>query len=474
MTAPVTSVWDVLVVGGGPSGMLAAARAAERGARVLLLEKNSVLGRKLVITGGGRCNVTNATFDRHVLTARYGEHGSALHALFARFGPDDTRALLRRFGLETKVEAEQRVFPVTDSAHSVRAVLERYMTEQGVVVRRGVTVAALHRAGARDGVEATPSAEGAGSAEAASSAEAGGADTRAAGAIDGVVTSHGEIIRAREIILATGGASRPDTGSTGDAFPWLRTLGLPVREPEASLVPLRVPEQWVRSLQGVALPTAALHVEQVRHAGPAPAVTDRSFWGNARRVASREGKLLFTHFGLSGPLALNMATTVARAAGEGPIRLIVDPLPGVDIAELDAGFREAASHAGKRIVKSLLAERVPARLVPVIATLAGVDLSQRTATLSRVARRNLVETLKGMPCTFGGLMGQEKAVVSSGGLHPDAIDFRTMRLRAYPNVAVLGDLIDLERQSGGYSLQVCWASAWVSAEAFGQYENPLQ
>lgn len=419
--------------------MIAAARAAERGCRTLLIEKNSVLGRKLIITGGGRCNVTTAVYDRHLLVSRYGENGRFLHSLFARFSPEDTRSLLRRFGLETKVEAEHRVFPVTDDARSVRTVFEDYIELAGVTVRRGTSVVRLL-------VEE--------------------------GSVVGVVTHRGETIRGGTYILALGGSSRPETGSSGDALPWLRELGLPIREVESSLVPVRTPERWVRDLQGLALPDAGFHVEAIPASGgpqsPAPAPpapTDRSAWGNARRVLSRRGKLLFTHFGLSGPVVLNAAADVREhARASAAVRLVVDPLPATPPEEIENKLLAAAQADGRRQVKRVLADLLPPRLAEAVCTVAEVDGTRRLSELSRGDRRRLVDTVKGLPCGYGGLMGQEKAVVSSGGLHPSAVDFRTMRLHAYPNVAVLGDMLDFDRQSGGFSLQICWASGWVAAE----------
>ena len=461
--------FDVIVVGGGPAGMIAAGRASECGCRVLLLEKNRRVGEKLLITGGGRCNVTNATADRHALTSRYGDGGKHLHSIFARFTPEDMRAFLRRFGLETKVEAENRVFPVTDDAASVRDVLVRYMREGGVTVRTGVAVKRL-----------VPDGSG----------------------IRGVETGDGEVITARHYILAAGGASRPETGSTGEAFGWLRDLGLPVRENDSALVPLIVPDSWVHSLQGLAIDDASLHVELLGadareraadKVGPAAAdrgsgrdrggsptgpeaapgaartpslsVYDRSLWGNAKRTMSRRGKLLFTHFGLSGPLALNAAEEVQARAQEGAIRLVIDLLPGTDEDKIDAFLRRAADTHGKRTIRRVLDDLVPKRLTRALCELADVDPATRAATLSKKQRRALTERAKAMPCRFDGLMGADKAVVSSGGLNPRAVDFRTMRLHDYPELSVLGDMLDFNRRSGGYSLQICWASGWVAGEA---------
>lgn len=431
--------------------MTAAARAAERGLSVILLEKNHTLGKKLLISGGGRCNVTNATSDRHILTSRYGPDGVHLHSLFARFGPDDTRALLRRFGLETKVEAEGRVFPVTDSAVSVRAALEEYMAAGGVTIRPNCSVAGLVMA-----PESTPPRVGA------------------------VQTTRGEIIAGREFVLSTGGTARPETGSTGDALPWLQELGVPLRAAQSALVPLNVPDLWVHGLQGLALAEAELIVQAAsagattaenghnkdrarRHRGPD--VYNGTLWANGRRVLSRRGKLLFTHFGLSGPLSLNMAEDIRDAARSTPIRLLINPVPGVDPATIENAVTAAVASAGTRSIGKMLRTFVPPRLADAVCQVAGVPPDQRLATLSRTDRRSVVTTLTGIPCAFGGLMGQDKAVVSSGGVHPSAVDFRTMRLREVPNLFVIGDLLDFNRQSGGFSLQMCWAGGWVAGES---------
>lgn len=483
--------------------MTAAGRAAELGARTLLLEKNSVLGKKLLLTGGGRCNVTNATTDRHILTGRYGKRGVFLHSLFARFGPDDTRELLRRFGLETKIEAEGRVFPVTESAASVRDVLERYMAETGVVVRRGQSVSELitrddlreetsgettigrepesgrNEVGRPGHARSTESAEPASSTAFAKPAP--NAATQPAPIVAGVRTSRGESIYGSTIVLATGGTARPETGSTGDALPWFESLGVEVRRADTALVPLRVPDRWVTSLQGLALPNAEIAVEiqdgkpstasadERRGTSASPSerlVSDHRAWANARRVYSQRGKLLFTHFGISGPVALNSARDIREIAdAHAEIRLLINPLPGTDPTTIDQRIREAVDQRGKQSVSTLLKTLVPPRLAAAISTVSEVPPDQRLATLSKMQRRRIVQTVIGLPCRFGGLMGSDKAVVSSGGIAPEAIDFRTMSLHAIPNLFVLGDLIDFNRRSGGYSLQVCWSSGWVAAEA---------
>lgn len=443
------STWDCIVIGGGASGMMAAGRAAECGARVLLLEKNRRLGEKLRITGGGRCNVTNATFDRHLLTSRYGDQGKSLHSLFARFTPENMREFLRRYDLETKVEAEQRVFPVTDSAESVHRVLSRYMKEGGVTVRTATPVHSLLPTQVdQDGKHLVP----------------------------GVQTGRGETIRGRTIILATGGTSHPETGSTGDAYPWLRELGLEAHDVDVSLVPIQVPDRWITVLQGLAMEDAGLIVEQYADSASTPKpslpVRDHAAWANAKRAMVRRGKLLFTHFGLSGPLALNAARDLRALAADGPIRLRIDLMPARSEEEFRNDIQEAIGTAGGTILKTLLKQWLPPRLVSAVCDLCELDPQIKLAGLSKTQRQLIGATIKGLPCSFGGLMGTDRAVVSSGGLDPAAVDFRTMQVRDFTNLYVLGDLLDFNRQSGGYSLQICWASGWVAGSHVGLLAGP--
>ncbi len=432
--------WDVVVIGGGPAGMTAAGRAAELGARVILLEQNNILGKKLIITGGGRCNVTNEIHDRHVLVERYGERGKYLHALFSRFGPADTRELLRRFGVETKVEAQGRVFPVSDSARSVRAALEDYMRAGNVAVRTGRRVT-----GFRTSSEERPR-------------------------ITGVITHRGETIHGRSFILATGGTSRPETGSSGDGLAWLTQLNLPVRASDTSLVPIRISDPWVRQLQGVALSDAALHVESLSEDSSPHDEYDERTWANGKRVWSRRGKLLFTHFGISGPLALNSAETIrdTMAQSTAPLRLLIDMAPNHAHQDLEQEITSQAQKNGKRQLRSLLHEFLPQRVTTGLCEHAGIPPTTPLAVVSKAQRKRIVTLMRGAPCRFVGLLSSEHAVVSSGGLDPEAVDFRTMQLRDYPELVVLGDILDFNRQSGGFSLQVCWASGWVAGTALAK------
>jgi len=414
---------DVIVVGGGPAGMMAAGRAAELGASVLLVEKNPSLGKKLLISGGGRCNFTNAEPDVRALADHYGDARNALLSPFHKFPSTETLAWFEAQGMPWKVEENHRAFPRDDRAQSVLGALERYLAAGRVKLRPSTEVVAWE----------TVEGEAEGTRQ-----------------IEAIRTRH-EVLRAGRYVLATGGTSRPETGSTGDGFRWLADMGLRVRFPEPSLVPVAVKEAWVADLAGLAFPDAGLEA-----------------WVGAERLGSRKGKLLFTHFGLSGPLVLNFATELSRirsrTARNGDLVLKVNLFPEKDSRTLDKELVALfSSQAGKKL-KNALGTLVPPRLVPRLLTLAGTDPEKTLAQVTRVEREALGAMLLGFPLTFKKLMDESRAVVSSGGLHIDEVDWRTMTVKKVPNLAVTGDLLDINRPSGGYSLQLCWATGRVAGE----------
>lgn len=406
--------WDVAVIGGGPAGMMAAARAAEQGARVILLEKNPGLGKKLLITGGGRCNVTNAETDLRALLARYGEAEQFLYSAFSRYGVPDTLALFNGRGMATKVEPGKRVFPVSDDAASVLAILQAYLRAGKVEVRTGVEVQGL---------------------------DVGD------GAVRQVRTRTGPVTAA-SYVLATGGTSRPETGSTGEGFGWLEEAGHAVRTPRAALVPLALDEAWAKRLQGVALDGVRMGV----------------FQGGTRHLLER-GRVLFTHFGITGPMVLNASAEIGQWLEGGAVRLEIDLFPDEDHGHLDARLQALFARSGRQAVRTALKEIVPGALAPVMLELAGIMRETTCAALSKEARMRIVHALKALPLTVSHLMGMDRAVIASGGVSLDEVDFRTMASRLVPNLHLVGDLLDISRPSGGYSLQLCWTTGYVAGTA---------
>jgi predicted Rossmann fold flavoprotein len=427
------TIWDIIVIGGGPAGMMAAGRAAEhareqgREIKILLLEKNESLGKKLLITGGGRCNVTNAEFDDRTLLAKFKDGGKFLFSAFAQHNVRKSLAFFNSRGMETKIEAEKRVFPVTDKAQTVWDVMVGYLT-----------------ATSRDG---KPSMVTVGS----NSAVAGLVQTKP-GAIDAVKLAGGDIVRGRSFILATGGKSHPETGSTGEGFAWLAKAGHTVIEPSAALVPVTVSDSWVKSLAGVSLKSAKLTIFQNGAKLPG-------------KNAVKKGKVLFTHFGLSGPAVLNMSAEIGELLEYGEVTLSLDLLPEHDYSTLNEALQKLFAKEDKKKFKNAITSLIPAAFVPIVLERSNIGPDVTCNGVTRENRLALVKLLKDLHIHPTGLLGADKAIITSGGVALEEVDFKTMRSRRIQNLYLVGDVLNIDRPSGGYSLQICWTTGWVAGSA---------
>lgn len=404
--------YDVIVIGGGAAGMFAAGTAAARGRGVLLIEGNKRLGEKLRITGGGRCNITNAEPNVRTLLSHYGESEKYLHSAFAQFGVNDTFSFFESRGLPLKIEARARAFPVSERAADVVRVLESYLKEGAVTIMTNAR--GTH-------IEATD------------------------GRIMGVQVG-AETYSATSYILATGGVSHPETGSTGDGFSWLRALKHSIHESTPTIVPLKVKEGWVKRLAGVSMPDAKI-----------------TFYSNGAKKFSRTGSILFTHFGISGPVILNAAGAVADLLHDGDVSARIDLFPGMDLGVLDAHITNVFDTNKNRLLRNTLKYLVPPGAVETFLSLIPeVSPETKIHSVRREERRVLAELLKALPLTIDGLMGFERAVVADGGLDIAEVDMRTMRSTRYQNLYVVGDLLHITRPSGGYSLQLCWTTGYIA------------
>ena len=420
--------FDVIVVGGGAAGMMAAGRAAELGARVILLEKNDSLGKKLLITGGGRCNLTNAEFDTRKFLSKFGKDGKFLFSAFSRFGVKETIDFFNSKNMETKVEAENRVFPKSDSSKSVWDVLVKYMKSGGVTIFFNSPV---------DGF------------------------IKKDGKIESVLLKDGREIKARSFILATGGMSRPETGSTGEGLDWLSRIGHTVVKQGSALVPISVKDAWVKRLQGISLPNVKISIvqngkKQVTQAGP------------LRRSQAQAGKILFTHYGLSGPAILNLSRDIGESLKYGDTHLSLDVLPNFDYAQLDSRLKEILKSESNKKFKNSLGKLLPAALSPVMVEISGINPEVFCRSVKRDERIAFGKLLKNIPLEVKGLLGADKAIVTSGGVALTEIDFKTMSSRFFPNLYLVGDILNINRPSGGYSLQLCWTTGRVAGEAAGK------
>jgi len=409
------TIWDVVVIGGGPAGMMAAGRAAERGGKILLLEKNTSLGKKLLITGGGRCNVTNAEMNTRVLLSKFKDNDKFLFSPFSKYGVAETLEFFHSRGMATKVEALKRAFPQSNSAQSVWDVLVAYMKFGGITIKSNSPIDSMQSNG---------------------------------DSIISVRTKSNEEIFARQFILATGGKSRPETGSTGDGFTFLKSLGHTVSEPEASLVPLEIKDSWVKKLQGITLPEVKITILQ-----------------NNEKQGSKIGKVLFTHFGITGPTILNMSKDIGELLKYGEVIISLDILPRLDHGMVNSKLQEIFTTEANKKLKNSLGSVVPSALVPILIDRLGINPDDKCNRVSRVQRLHLIELLKNLSMEVVKLLGVEKAVITSGGVALDEIDFKTMQSKLFPNLWIIGDLLNIDRPSGGYSLQLCWTTGYVAGDS---------
>ena len=413
-----SALWDVAVIGGGPAGMMAAGRAAENGTRVVLLEKNAGLGKKLLITGGGRCNVTNAESDNKKLLAKFRESGKFLSSPFSRWSVRESLDFFHSRGMDTKEEAERRVFPVSNTARSVWETLAQYVQKNGVTVMSRAPVVGL---------------------------------VSEAGVVTGAQIRGGEIIRARSFILATGGTSHPETGSTGDGYAWLRALGHTVHEASAALVPVAL-KTPAKSAAGVAIQNAKVTLLQ-----------------NEVKQSQLSGKILFTHVGLSGPCILNMSRDIGELLKYGEVVIEIDLLSDMGYEKVNAALQEIFKANSNKKIKNSLKGLLPPALVPYILQTAQIDAETFCNSVTRDARVRLIKRLKHLRFEAKGLLGLHKAVITAGGVALTEVDFKTMRSLKYSNLFLIGDILDINRPSGGYSLQLCWTTGYVAGSAAAEY-----
>ena len=405
--------WDVIVVGGGPAGMMCAGKAGARGLNVLLLEQNPILGKKLRITGGGRCNITNATFDHRKLLANYVEAAPFLFSTFAKHDVKDTLDFFSKLGLDTKTEAENRVFPVSERAEDVALILEKYLKENKVTCQTDVRVLSFIK---KDNL------------------------------ITEIKTSAGDF-SAKTFVIATGGTSRPETGATGDGYKWLRQLGHEVITPTPSLVPITLKEVWVEKMAGRTLPE-----------------TTFSIWGDNQLIKKCRGKILFTHNGLSGPGILNASQIIGEALTQGEVVLKMNLTPTFTEEKLNQHLSALLVSETNRKIKNVIATLIPTTLTPILLNLANIEEDRKCNSITRSERHTLISLLRALPVTVNHLLGPEKAIIASGGVALTEIDFKNMRSKIYSNLYIIGDMLNIVRPSGGYSLQLCWTTGAVAGD----------
>jgi predicted Rossmann fold flavoprotein len=437
--------YDVVVLGGGAAGLVAAARAAECGARVLLCEKNRRPGVKILMSGGTRCNITNARGLRRLevvsgsidpaydqgqsrgirsIQQAFGDKGNFLAPSLRRFDVDATVRMFEEAGVATKIEGNGKIFPVSDRATDVLEALSRRLERSGAVFRPLSPALGLER------LDTEP---GQGSAFTVKLADSS--------------------VTARRVIVAIGGASYPGCGTTGDGYAIARRFGHTIVEPRPALVPLRVKADWVPGLKGLSLPDVVASVYSARN----------------ELLAQRREAILFAHFGLSGPAILDVSRAAALHGDSEPLEMRLDLLPALPREELDRGL-QTSSRQGRRALISLLPPELPRRLTECIIKVAAIAENRMGPDLSRDERQRLLTNLKGLALPITGTLGFEKAEVTAGGVALDEVDPKTLESRLVAGLYFAGEILELDGLIGGYNFQAAWSTGWLAGESAATHE----
>jgi predicted Rossmann fold flavoprotein len=404
--------WDVIVVGAGAAGLMAAMHAAERGRRTLLLEKNRKPGVKILMSGGTRCNITQATDNRGIVAA-YGPPGKFLHSALAAFSVQDTIDFFAAEGVATKVEETGKIFPVSNKATDVLAALLRRLERSGATMAANEAVVNLLRA--------------------------------PVGGEGFAVETSLRTLNGKRIILTTGGQSYPGSGTTGDGYRIAAQLGHQIVPPRPALVPLTTDVPWVAELRGITLPDVAVKIIE-----------------QARTLAARRGSLLFAHFGLSGPVVLDVSRVVSGHEHPRSLTLEIDLLPALAGTEIGEWLRAESIVSGKKQLAVVLGQRLPRRLCEVLLTQAGLAIERKAAALAREERARLVAVIKQLRVPLTGTLGFKKAEVTAGGVALDEVDSRTMQSKLLPSLYLAGEVLDLDGPIGGYNFQAAWSTGWLA------------
>ncbi len=418
---------SVIVVGGGAAGMMAAVAAGRRGHRVTLLEKNEKLGKKIYITGKGRCNFTNAC-DVEQLFGAVVSNPKFLYSAIYGFDNSMTMEFFREMGMPWKVERGNRVFPVSDHSSDVTKALERAMDQAGVKVLLQTEVKDIRTHGEQVvGVEVKRRGPG-------------GERHR----------EHTEVLPADAVIVATGGISYPTTGSTGDGSGWAKRLGHGLVDTRPALVPMVALEDYIPAMQGLSLRNVTLRIRDQR----------------GRELYREFGEMLFTHFGVSGPLVLTASSLVGKKlAAEGTLAASIALKPALEEKQLQERLLREFSKAPNRHFGNVLREVLPAKMVPVAAELSHIPEHQPVREITREQRNDLVKLLKGFPFTLCGLRGFSEAIITQGGVSVRDVDPSTMESRKVGGLYFAGEVLDLDALTGGFNLQIAWSTGFLAGSS---------
>lgn len=405
---------QVIVIGGGAAGMMSAVCAAREGAFVTLLEKNEKTGKKIYITGKGRCNLTNSC-DQEVFFDNIVSNGKFLYSAFHRMDSQGVREFFESAGLRLKEERGNRIFPLSDHSSDVISALNRQMEKERVKV-------CLHTQAAEILTGSHP-----------------------APAVRGVKLADGRELLADAVIVATGGKSYESTGSTGDGYRFAAHAGHRVKELKPALVPFVTKESWPKALQGLSLKNVSVTLKKEK-----------------KKIYEGFGEMLFTHFGVSGPLILSASSYYVKKYNDMPVRLCIDLKPALSDEQLDRRLLREFDRSRNRQFKNALDSLLPAKLIPVLVALSGIPPEKKAGELTREERNSLASCLKNLTMTVTGTRGFQEAIVTQGGVDVKEVNPSTMESKLVKGLYFAGEVLDLDALTGGFNLQIAWSTGYLA------------
>ncbi len=435
-------VYDVIVIGGGAAGLMAAGRSGLCGAKVLLLEKTDGCGKKIMISGKTRCNLTNAA-DLKDFIAMYGRNGRFLYHAFHHFFRPELLKFFDNYGVATKLERGGRIFPVSDDAHEVVRALERYLADNHVQIKFNIKVTAIKK--------------------------------KDSGFLE--VRTSGDTYLAKAVILATGGASWPLTGSTGDGYKISSQLGHNMVELKPALVPLIVEEiDLAQSMKGLSLRNVRATAFRGRSQEIDAQLTPQINYGRGEKktphapvIESRFGEVLFTHFGLAGPIILLMSLAVVEALAAGPVSILIDLKPVLTREQLRTRLQKDFDSHGKRKISEIMKEYLPGKMIEPFLALTSLDPNKQAHQIKAIEKEEIIEHLKALRFNIKSALPLARAIVTAGGVSLTEIDPRTMASKLIPGLYFCGEVMDLDADTGGYNLQAAFSTGYLAGENAAKY-----
>lgn len=411
-------IYDVIVIGAGASGLIAAGHAAEKGAKVLLVEKKERAGRKMLISGKGRCNITNNSSQSTHFKSIH-PNGRYLKHVYNKFFTKHILDILEKEGVEVKTERGNRVFPVSDSAKDVVEALLRNIKKQKVEIKYHTSVEKI---------------------------------ITEKNKIKGVLVHEdgtSKEISCKNVILCTGGKSYPATGSTGDGYKLAKDLGHTIITPKPALVPLETSGSTAEKLQGLSLKNV-----------------NAMLWVNDKKVNKEFGEMLFAHFGLTGPIILTLSkNAVEEIDKKSRVKITIDLKPALDIKKLDARLLRDINEHGKKNVDNIFKEWLPSKMIPVFLELLKIDPKKKAHQISAKERKGILLLMKNFEFSVTGYRGFKEAIITAGGINTEEVASKTMQSKIVENLYFAGEVLDLDANTGGYNFQIAFSTGWVAADS---------